>query len=195
MSQIENYYSRKELFKAGFKKVGKNNRVSKKISMYSINGAIGSNVRIDDFVILKGKIHIGSNVHISSFCSISGTGGKVELSDFSGIGSSVQIYTASDSFAYPSLPGATLNKLSRIKYSKQIYGGVKIGKSCLIGPGSVILPKSIIRDFSSVGAKSLVNGNIIKSGYSFSNFGGNKIIKKRNLSKMKLILNKYYKKF
>ena len=42
----------------------------------AIKGNIGDNVRIDDFVIIKGKINISSNVHISSFCSLSAIGAE-----------------------------------------------------------------------------------------------------------------------
>ena len=62
-----------ELKKIGFKKVGKNVSISDKCSIYNAkNIEIGSNVRIDDFVILsagEGGIKIGSHIHIACYAS------------------------------------------------------------------------------------------------------------------------------
>ena len=56
---MSEYYTKEELLKIGFKKVGDKNFVSKKTSFYSISGNMGSNNRIDDFCVIKGKITIG----------------------------------------------------------------------------------------------------------------------------------------
>ena len=190
MEKKENFYSRNDLKKIGFKRIGKNNYISKKTSFYSINGSIGSNVRIDDFVIIKGKINISSNVHISSFCSLSGIGAEIILKEYSGLSNGVQIFTASDNYLNAAIPGGTLNKNKRRKFSSVSKGKVNIGKCSIIGAGTVILPKVNIGDFVSVGSQNLISKNI-KPGYFFSNFNvGSGIYRKRDVLKIKRELRK-----
>ena len=193
MQKKENFYTRNDLKKIGFKRVGTNNYISKKTSFYSINGNIGSNVRIDDFVIIKGKINIGSNVHISSFCSLSGIGAEIILKDFSGLSNGVQIFTTSDNYLKAAIPGGTLNKSKRKKFSSFNKGKVNIGKCSIIGAGTVILPKVNIGNFVSIGSQNLISKNI-KSGYFFSNFNiGPGIYRKRDVLKIKRELKKIKK--
>jgi len=194
MKKKENFYTRNDLIKIGFKKVGKNNYISKKTSFYSIKGNIGNNVRIDDFVIIKGKVNISSNVHISSFCSLSGIGAEITLKEFSGLSNAVQIFTSSDNYLNAAIPGGTLTKNERIKFSSITKGKVYIGKCSIIGSGTVILPKVNIGSFVSVGSQNLISKNI-KSGYFFSNFNiGTSIYRKRDILKIKRELNKIKRK-
>ena len=80
------FYTKQELLDIGFIEVGDDTRVSKKSVFHGIKeGVIGNSVRIDDFSTLKGNIKIGNHVHISSFCSISGTGGEIKIEDFCGM--------------------------------------------------------------------------------------------------------------
>ena len=56
---MNNFYDAQELKEFGFAKVGINVLISRKASIYGAkNMSIGSNVRIDDFCILSGKITI-----------------------------------------------------------------------------------------------------------------------------------------
>ena len=57
---MSNYLNKKQQFKLGINKIGRNCKISKKIRGYSLNCKIGNNVRIDDDVVLKGKIIIKS---------------------------------------------------------------------------------------------------------------------------------------
>lgn len=74
-----------QLKDVGFKSIGQNVRISDKASIYGAkNISIGSNVRIDDFVVLSagvGGIEIGSYIHIAVFSSLIGAE-KITLSDF-----------------------------------------------------------------------------------------------------------------
>ena len=54
------YLNKNQQSKLGINKIGKNCKISKKIKGYSLKSVIGDNVRIDDDVILKGKITIKS---------------------------------------------------------------------------------------------------------------------------------------
>jgi galactoside O-acetyltransferase len=91
------FYSEKELKKFKFKSIGKNVLIKKNVGMFFIeNISIGSNVRIDDNVIIvaskKGSaVKIGNYVHIASNCYLAGSAG-IEMSDFSGLATGVQIF-------------------------------------------------------------------------------------------------------
>ena len=73
-----------------FKSVGKNVKISSKVSFYHPeNISIGDQTRIDDFCVISagiGGIEIGRNVHIAIYVSIQGSG-KVTVSDFAGLSS------------------------------------------------------------------------------------------------------------
>lgn len=149
---MNSFYSKEELKNIGFKSFGKNVLISKKASIYSPqNISIGSNVRIDDFCILSGDISIGNFIHIAAFCGLFGQYG-IEMEDFSGLSSRVSIYTATDDYSGRTLTNPTIPE----EYKNVRKGKVKIGKHCIIGSGTVILPKVFIKEGSSIGAMSLV---------------------------------------
>jgi len=170
------FYSTEELIDLGFKKIGKNCQISKKIFFYSLNIEIGDNVRIDDLVTLKGKIVLKNNVHLAKGCSLAGGGKGIFLDDFAAISNFVQLFTLSDDYIAPYITSATLSKIARKNYSKVYDRSIYIGKNVLIGSMSVILPGANIGDYSSIGAFSVVYEKIEKGLY-FSNH--NKVIKKK----------------
>ena len=92
----KNFYSRKELLNLNVV-VGKNCQISKKVSFYSKEIKIGNRCRIDDDVVLKGKIQLKNNVHISRGCTLSGDEKGIFMDDFSGLSNYVQIFSTSDS--------------------------------------------------------------------------------------------------
>jgi len=184
------FYSTEELIDLGFKKIGKNCQISKKIFFYSLNIEIGDNVRIDDLVTLKGKIVLKNNVHLAKGCSLAGGGKGIFLDDFAAISNFVQLFTLSDDYIAPYITSATLSKIARKNYSKVYDRSIYIGKNVLIGSMSVILPGANIGDYSSIGAFSVVYEKIEKGLY-FSNH--NKVIKKKkkkNIKKKKIIKKK-----
>src|SRR4030095_6176653 len=87
------FYSRQELLDVGFEHVGIDVRVSRKASLYQIKGIIGSNVRVDDFTILKGRVVIGSYVHVAAHCLVSAMRGVVTLSDFCTLSDCVRVFS------------------------------------------------------------------------------------------------------
>jgi acetyltransferase-like isoleucine patch superfamily enzyme len=176
------FLQKKELMKLGFFSVGKDVKISRKISVYKAKGKIGDRVRIDDDVTIKGKISFGQNVHIARGCTISGGKEGVYFDDFSAVSNFVQFFTKSDDYFYPAIPAATLNKNLIRKYSRVHSKKIVIGKAVLIGAMSTILPGANIMDFASVGAYSVVYKKIEKGTYYCNH---NKIIKKkRNLIEM-----------
>ena len=120
---MSEYYTIEELLKIGFKNFLDKNFVSKKTSFYSISGNMGSNNRIDDFCVIKGKITIGSKVHICSHTSLSGVGGKIEIKDLAGVGVNNIYYTSSDNMLF-SAYGPLVNENNASRKS----GDIVIGK-------------------------------------------------------------------
>jgi len=149
------HYSRDELLAFGFAEVGSNVSVSRKSSLYAISGSLGSNIRIDDFCILKGRIRIGSYVHVSSHCSLSGARGEVTMSDCAGLSSHVSIFTGSDTYEQNFLNGPTVPP----EYVKTITGNVRIGQAVVVGAHTVVLPGVDIGDGASIGAMCIVAKN------------------------------------
>ena len=182
---MKEYLTNKELKTLGFFKIGKNCKISCNIRCYSLKGSLGDNVRIDDDVVLKGKIYLKNNVHIARGCTLSGgRNTKIYCDDFASLSNFVQIFSASDDYVEPNVPGATLDNVGRKKFSKIIHSNIIIGKMTLIGTFSLILPGAHLEDYSSVGAYSIIHKKI-KSGYYFSNFNKKEIFKIRDLQKLK----------
>lgn len=181
---MKQYLTNKELNKLGFIKIGKNCKISCKIGCYSLKGSVGDNVRIDDDVVLKGKIYLENNVHIARGCTLSGGEKGIYIKDFASISNFAQIFTSSDNYIEPSVSGGTLDNLGRKKFSKTISNNITIGTMVLVGAFSLVLPGAHLEDYSSAGAYSIINKKI-KSGFYFSNFNKKEIFKKRDLKKLK----------
>jgi galactoside O-acetyltransferase len=179
-----------ELEKVGFKKIGKNVLISDKCSIYNAkNIEIGSNVRIDDFVILsagEGGIRIGSHIHIACYASLIG-GGEIIVEDFSQVSSRVTILSSSDDFSGDFLVGPCISsEFTNVKSKKVI-----LKKHSVIGTGSTILPGVTLHEGAAVGAMSLVKNDIDE----YTIFFGVPAKKQKNRSKKILDLeNNFLKK-
>jgi len=154
------FYSVEELQEIGFSSVGTGSRISRKASLYGISGKLGDHVRIDDFCILKGRIEIGSYVHVASFCSLSGVGGAVKMDDFSTFAPRVSVFTASDDYYLPVLN----NPLLPARMKNVIAGDVHVGIGVIVGAHSVLLPNIHLGDGASIGAMVIVNRSIPAGG-------------------------------
>jgi galactoside O-acetyltransferase len=159
------FFNADELREAGFVSVGANTRVSRKVSLYAISGRMGDNVRIDDFSVLKGRIDIGSHVHIASFCSVSGTRGEVRLENCSTLSNGVCIYTGSDDYRATALSSSTVPE----EFLATITGDVTVQTATLIGTHTVILPGAEIGEGASVGALCIVRGVVPRGAIIVAN--------------------------
>lgn len=156
MDLKNSYYSNSEITQLGLKKIGKNVKISRKVSIYGAkNISIGNNVRIDDFCIISGTVILGSYIHIAAYCGLFG-GNTIIMEDFSAISSRVSIYTASDDYIGNALTNPTIPD----KFRKVDAGKVIIGKHAIVGAGSIILPKTKLGIGVAIGALSLVKGII-----------------------------------
>ncbi|WP_417371780.1 acyltransferase [Gelidibacter japonicus] len=149
------YYTENELSDFGFKKIGKNVKISSDARIYGQeNISLGNNVRIDDFVILSatnGFIEIGNNVFIARGCHLSGFFGII-LKNFSTMAANSIIYSASDDYSGNVLTGQAIPQ----EYTSHAGGLVTIGKHVIIGTSCVIIGGCDIGDGCSVGSMSFV---------------------------------------
>lgn len=152
------FLSDEELRKIGFKSLGTNVLISNKVSIYGAEFiSIGDNVRIDDFCILSGKITFGNNIHIGAGSMIFSNHDKadeisVEIDDCSTLSSRCVIYALTDDYS-----GLTMtNPMIPDKYRGVIKKSVYIGKHCIVGTGSTILPGANLAEGVAVGAMSLL---------------------------------------
>ena len=176
---MKKYLTLFELKKIGFKKVGKGCKISKSISTYNLIGSLGDNVRIDDDVQLKGRVDLKSYGHVARGCTLSGGNLGILLGEFSSLANYVQIFSSSDDYFSPSIPVGSLDDKLRKSFSKLYAKKLIIGKCCLIGSLSVLLPGTNMGDYSSIGALTIVNKKINK-GFFFQSRTKH-ILKKRNI--------------
>jgi acetyltransferase-like isoleucine patch superfamily enzyme len=153
------YFTEKDLQDFGFKSLGEHVRISSDARIYGPEHiSIGSNVRIDDFVILAavtGWITIGNYVHITRNSHLSGTFG-VEMEDFSSMGANTVVYSASDDYNGDFLT----NQVVPRTYTTHIGGKVVISKHVIIGASCTVLGECHVGEGCSIGALSLVQGDL-----------------------------------
>jgi acetyltransferase-like isoleucine patch superfamily enzyme len=179
------YLTCDQLITLGFKKLGKNVRISEKASIYNADEIeIGDNSRIDDFCVISGKVTIGRNVHIAIFVNISGGTEGVILEDFCGISYGSHVFSQSDDYSGMALTGPTIPD----KYKKVTKKIVRIGRHCVVGANSVVLPGVILMEGTSIGAMTLV----MKSTEPWSIYVGIPARKLRERKKDLLELEKGY---
>ncbi len=149
--------SREELEKVGFKSIGENVLISRNATIYGAgNISIGSNVRIDDFCILSGKIEIGNYVHIAAYSAMYGSAAGIKIDDFANISSRVCVYAVSDDFS-----GRTMtNPMIPDEYKDVLQKATYIGRHAIIGTGCTVLPGSVLEEGAVMGAMSLVKGTV-----------------------------------
>ena len=147
------FCTQEELHTLGFASVGNNVLLSRYARIYGAsNISIGSNVRIDDFVILSGKIEIGNFVHIGASSNITGSDIGVNIKDFCGISNHVRILAISDDYS-----GETLsNPCIPLEYKKIQKHHIILEKHCIVGSGSVILPNAYLAEGVAIGSMSMV---------------------------------------
>jgi len=140
------------------KKKGKNVIIGKTVRIrYPELVEIGDNVIIDDFTYISTQLKLHSYVHISAGCRlIGGKDAKVEMKEFSTLAPNVVLSAGSDDYlaglATPLVPPEFKGNFS--------VGEISIGKHCIIGSGSVILPNISCEDGACVGALTLVNKSL-----------------------------------
>jgi len=137
------------------------------------NIEFGENIIIDDFVLIyaKEKIIIGNHVHIANFSSITG-GNELNIGDFSAISQGCRVLTATDDFKKWGFGNSTIkNKFRNVKSAP-----ISIGKFCIVGANSVLLPGVNIGEGSTIGANSVITKDLAPWGI----YIGNRKVGERN---------------
>lgn len=119
--------------------------------------SIGDNSIIDDFTYISTALEIDDYVHISSGAKI--IGGKnalVKMGAFSTTAPNVVLSAGSDDYS----DGIATPMVPMELKAKATIGQIIIGRHCIIGAGSVVLPNVRFGDGASVGALSLVKQNL-----------------------------------
>lgn len=156
MIKTENsFLTKSELREIGFKYLGDNVFISRKVSIYSPKEiSIHDNTRIDDFCIISGKISIGKNVHIAAYSGLFGGKAGIKIEDFANVSSRVCIYALSDDYKGNGMTNPTIPDTFKKTEEKEVI----IKKHVIIGSGSTILPGSTLNEGVAVGAMSMVKG-------------------------------------
>jgi len=148
------------------------------------NIEFGRDVLIDDFVFLSArkKMRIGHHVHISCFTSITG-GEEFTMGDFSGISQGCRILTGSEDFLHWGFGNPTVPEVFRNTTRSPIH----IGRFCVVGANSVVLPGVRIGEGATVGACSVVTRDLDPWGV----YVGNRRIAERNKKGVLATYGKY----
>lgn len=153
---MDSFYDEKELKQIGFKKIGQDVKISRKVSIYSPeNISIGNHVRIDDFSILSGEIEIGNYVHISAYTALYGKFG-IKIGNFCGCSPRTIIFSATDDFSGEYM----ISPLVPEEYTNLQKGPVELKDFVQIGANSIIMPNIIIHEGAVTGAFSFIKNDL-----------------------------------
>ena len=120
--------------------------------------AFGSNTRVDAFCVLsagEGGIQLGSHVHVAAHAFVAGAA-PIVVDDYAGLSGRVSVYSSNDDYTGGALTGPTVPDELRNVTSAPVH----IGRHCVVGAGSVVLPGATLATGATVGALSLVRGEI-----------------------------------
>jgi len=99
--------------------------------------SIGDGVIIDDFTYLSCATSIGRHTHIASGVTISGGGGSVEIGDYVGISTGVNIFGQSSDYINASFDLPSIPEEWRVG---SISSPVTIGNHVLLGAQTIVMP-------------------------------------------------------
>lgn len=118
---------------------------------------IGDDVIIDDFTYISTALTVDSNVHIAAGCKlIGGRNSHVRIGQFSTLAPNVVIAAGSDDYI-----SGIASPLVPLEYKGNVeIGNVDLGRHCIIGSNSTVLPNVRLADGAAVGAQSLVKTDI-----------------------------------
>ena len=117
-------------------------------------------------------------MHVGSHCSLSGSRGRVLISDCVSLSTRVTIFTGTDSYSEDYLNGP----LVPVKYVKTKIGDVSIGRGVVVGAHTVILPGVEIGEASSVGAMCVLNRSCKPGSVVITGAGRPRMIRSRNVA-------------
>ena len=118
---------------------------------------IGANVIIDDFSYISTALVIDDYVHISAGAKIiGGRAAVVRLGSFSTLAPNVVLAAGSDDY----MAGIATPLVPSNYKGDVVIGAITIGRHCIVGAGTVVLPNVTLHDGAAVGALSLVKESL-----------------------------------
>lgn len=139
-------------------RVGRNVIIGKTVRIrYPELVELGDDVIIDDFTYISSALRIAGKAHISAGCKlIGGRSSTVTIGEFSTLAPNVVLAAGSDDYtagiATPLVP-------SEFKGAAE-FGCIELGRHCIIGANSTVLPNVVLPDGAAVGAQSLVKKDL-----------------------------------
>lgn len=118
---------------------------------------IGDNVIIDDFTYISTSLRLHAHVHISSGCKIiGGRESRVEMHEFSTLAPNVVLAAGSDDYM-----GGIATPIVPREYKGNVeVGNIIIGRHCIVGANSVVMPNVKFEDGACLGALSLAKKDL-----------------------------------
>jgi len=158
------------------RRIGRNVIIGKTVRIrYPELVEIGDDVIIDDFCYISTSLFIEGSVHIAAGARlIGGRDSQVRIGEFSTLAPNVVIAAGSDDYI-----SGIASPLVSIEYKGNVQiGNVELGRHCIVGANTTVLPNVRFGDGAAVGAQSLVKTDIP----AWSLFGGvpARHIKRRN---------------
>ena len=152
------FYTPEELKELGIKEFGENVKISRNAMLYHPEKLVlGHDVRIDDFSVISGNVRLHNFVHISQFCGLYGDEAGIEIEDYTASAAKCSIYAVSDDYIGASVP----TPMVPMKYKQtMISKPVHIGKYCILGANTVVLPGVTVGEGTTAGAMSLCNKDL-----------------------------------
>ena len=148
------YLSETELMEFGFKKIGRNVKLSKLASYDKPQlMSFGDNSRVDDFCALSGEISIGRNVHIAVMSSLVASKEPIEIDDFAGLAFGCRLFSSSDDYSGNTMTNPTVPA----EYKKILHGAIRIGRHAILGTNTIVFPGVSVAEGCSIGANSLLS--------------------------------------
>lgn len=150
--------------------------------------SVGDNVIIDDFSYISTALEIEDCVHIASGAKfIGGRDSMIRIANFSTLAPNVVLAAGSDDY----ISGIASPLVPRMYKGNVEIGTIGIGRHCIVGANSTVLPNIRFHDGAAVGAQSLVKNDL----EAWSLYGGvpARFLKNRNQSEIMRLETAYLK--
>ncbi|HTL46546.1 MAG TPA: acyltransferase [Verrucomicrobiae bacterium] len=147
------YLSQPQLEAMGFRKLGKNVKISDRASVYDApQMEIGDHVRIDDFCVVSGRIVFNSYIHIAPLCLVAGGEKGIVFDDFTGMAYGAFAFTQSDDYTGKTLTNPTVPD----EYKNETKAPVHFKKHSGLGAKAIVFPGVTLAEGTAVGAMAMV---------------------------------------
>jgi galactoside O-acetyltransferase len=118
---------------------------------------IEDNCIIDDFTYISTQVRLGPNAHIAAGCKlIGGKDAVVRIGEYSTLAPNVVLSAGSDDYI-----GGIATPLVPTEFKgNAVVGTIELGRHCIVGAGSVVLPNVVFSDGAALGALSLAKTSL-----------------------------------